>query len=61
MTGLRQAFLRRLRQAGAVLLADPRAVAEWRRVLEQRERQREQREFDELARRLDPDNRRDWW
>jgi len=61
MSGVYAQFLRRLRQAGAVLLADPRAMVEWRRLLEQRERRREQREFDELARRLDPDNRQDWW
>lgn len=52
MTGLVERFVRRLRQAGAVVAVDPRALAEWRRLLEQRERQREQREFDDLVRRL---------
>lgn len=51
--------LRGLRQAGAKMLTDPQAAAKWRRVLEQRERDREQRDFDELVRRLDPD--RDRW
>jgi len=54
-----QASLLRWLRLGAQIVVNRRSAAEWRRVLEQRERNREQREWDELERRLDPD--RDRW
>lgn len=59
MSGLLGRFLRRWRQAGAVVVVDPRAEAEWRRVLAERERRREQAELDELLRALERVSR--WW
>lgn len=41
-----------LRLADAKILNDPKADAKWRRVLEQRERDRERREWDDLVRRM---------
>lgn len=50
-------ILQGLRQAGAKVLTDPRAVDRWRRTLEQRERLREQAEWRELLRRMNGDDR----
>lgn len=46
-------ILQGLRQAGAKVAVDPLAVARWRRVLEQRERDRERREWEALQRRME--------
>lgn len=59
MSGPLGRFLRRLRQAGAVVAVDPKAAAEWQRVLRERERRREQQEHDDLLRALDRVSR--WW
>lgn len=59
MTGLLSRFLRRWRQAGAVVVVDPRAEREWLRVLEERRRRQEAAELDELQRALERVSR--WW
>jgi len=50
--------LRRWRQAGAVIIRDPRAEREWQRILAERERRREQADLDEILRALDRVSRR---
>lgn len=50
--------VRRWLKMGARIVVDPRAEAEWRRVLRERERRREQQEHDELLRDLDRISRR---
>lgn len=52
-------FLRRLRQAGARVIVDPKAEAEWRRTLAERERRRERDDYAELLRELERVSR--WW
>ena len=58
MTGVLGRFLRRLRQAGAQTVVDPRAEREWHRILAERERRREQAELDGLLRALERVSRR---
>jgi trimethylamine:corrinoid methyltransferase-like protein len=58
VSGLLGRFLRRWRQAGAVVVVDPRAEREWHRILAERERRREQAELDELLRALERVSRR---
>lgn len=58
MNGPLGRFLRRWRQAGAVVVVDPKAAAEWRRVLAERERRREQQALDDLQRALGRVSRR---
>lgn len=57
MSPLRR-ILQGLRQAGAKVLTDPRAVDRWRRTLEQREKLREQAEWRELLRRMNGESDR---
>lgn len=59
MTGVLARFVRRLRQAGAHVVVDPRAEREWLRVLEERRRRQEAAELDELQRALERVSR--WW
>jgi len=47
-----QRFIRGMKQAGAQAFVETKAEARWRRVLEQRERNRERRELDELLERM---------
>lgn len=51
--GVLTRFLRRWRQAGAVVAVDPKAHAKWQAILRERERRREQQEHDDLLRALD--------
>ncbi len=53
MSGLLGRFLRRWRQAGAVVVVDPRAEREWHRLLRERERRRERDDYAELLRELE--------
>jgi hypothetical protein len=39
-----------MRQAGAMMMIDPKAEAKWRQVLEQRQRNRERAELDAMFR-----------